>query len=82
MTIEPIHRSAYEHGSDPIDHLIGCLALHIGIRDQVLRGDICPGVPITQLDQRAAPLARRLVALILDAGWTPPYVTAARKEAS
>lgn len=81
-TIEPIHRIAYEHGADPIEHAAWHIALHFEISEEVVSGKVQPGVAVAHLDHDFKSVARRAVAALLDAGWTPPDVEAIRKAAS
>lgn len=74
-TIEPVHFIAYEHGADPIEHAAWHIAMHFEISEQVVLGQVHPGVAVAQLDHDLTSVARRAVAALLDAGWTPPDVT-------
>lgn len=76
--IDPIHRIAYEHGADPIEHAVMHLGFHIEARDAVLTGEVKHGHAITLLAQDEESHARRLIGQLLNAGWTPPDVTALR----
>lgn len=78
-TIEPVHLIAYEHGADPIEHAAQHVAMHFEISEQVLLGQVHPGVAVAQLDHELISVARRAVAALLDAGWTPPDVAELRK---
>jgi putative aminopeptidase FrvX len=70
--IEPIHQIQYDHGHDPIEWAVFIVATDLKIREEVAAGDIKHGVPITLLDQSDQAYARRIVAKLLDAGWTAP----------
>lgn len=79
--IEPLDQSAYDAGVDPIDWAAQLAATHIEVRDQVRAGQVHPGVPVAQLDQDPMATGRRIVASLLDAGWTPPTITQPDQEA-
>lgn len=78
--IDAISRIRYGGGVDPIEHAVFLLAIDMEIRDDVLIGDVLPGVPIAQLDQTYEAYARRMVAKLLNAGWTPPTTTLAESK--
>lgn len=70
--IEPVHQIQYDHGKDPIDWAVFIVASDLEIRDEVMAGHVKHGVPITLLDQTYEAYARRTIAKLLNAGWTPP----------
>ena len=80
--IEPVHRWAYRDGQDPIEWAAFLAALHIKARDEAQAGQIAPGVAITLLDLDDTAVGRRIVASLLDAGWTPPTAEAIRRLAT
>ena len=70
--IEPVHAWAYRNGVDPIEWAAKLAANHIGARDEARAGHLAPGVPVTLLPLDNVSVGRRIVAALLDAGWTPP----------
>jgi hypothetical protein len=70
--IEPIHRWVYASGADPIEWAAQLAANHIEARDDARAGRVAPGVPLTLLDLDDMAVGRRIIASLLDAGWTPP----------
>ena len=79
--IEPIYRIRYESGMDPIEVAVDTVVTELEIRKAVILGEIKHGHAATLLDQGDEPFARRIVARLLNAGWTPPAV-GRREEAS
>lgn len=77
--IDAVSRIRYAEGVDPIDHAVQLVVFDLEIRDAARAGDIHPGVPVMLLDQDDAAYARRIVAKLLDAGWTPPHVERTRE---
>jgi hypothetical protein len=70
--IEPVHRWAYREGEDPIEWSAFLAALHIKARDEARAGQLAPGAPLTLLQLDNTAVGRRIIASLLDAGWTPP----------
>jgi hypothetical protein len=72
--IEPVHRIAYEEGHDPIEHAVWLAAMTIEVRDQVVatRVHTPSAFPIVKFALTDDATARRIIAVLLDAGWTPP----------
>lgn len=73
--IDPVSRLMYNRGRDPIDWAADLIEIDLRIRDEVASGLVKRGVPITLLDQSPQAYARRILAKLLEAGWTPPAVT-------
>jgi hypothetical protein len=74
--IDAVSQLQYDRGRNPIDWAADLIEIDLQIRDEVTAGLVAYGVPITLLDQSAQAYARRIVAKLLDAGWTPPQVGA------
>ncbi len=74
--IEPIYRMRYENGADPIEVAVDAVVIELEVRNAVLLGEVKHGHACTLLDQGDEPFARRIVAKLLNAGWTPPQVGA------
>lgn len=81
--IEPVHRFAYDSGRDPIDHAVEMVAMQLGTRDQIrtARVHTPTAYPIFRGDLGDEATARRILALLMDAGWTPPNPVESLKEA-
>lgn len=77
--IEPIYRMRYEDGADPIEVAVDAVVIELDARNAVLLGEVKYGNPITLLDQGDEPWARRIVARLLNAGWTPPQIAQAKE---
>lgn len=77
--IEPLHKVAYDHGADPIEHAVSLVKIHIDTRDEIRASRVTSpnAFPIFTLSLDSEPAARRIVAVLLDAGWTPPNRDAA-----
>ncbi len=75
--IEPLHRIAYEGGRDPIDHAVFLVATQIETRDLIrsARRHTPNAYPIFQLSLDDDATARRVLAVLMDAGWRPPEVS-------
>jgi hypothetical protein len=72
--VEFIHKFAYDHGRDPIDYAVEMVAMYIetsaGIRTaRLAKPEAFPGFLLSLTDEATA---RRIVAVLMDAGWTPP----------
>lgn len=80
--IEPIYRIRYEYGIDPIEVAVDVVAGELEIRNAVILGEIKQGHAITLMDQSDDAYARRIVAKLLNAGWTPPNLAAESTEVS
>lgn len=74
--IDAISRIQYEHGIDPIEWAATLIAFDLEARDFIATGLIKPGVALTLMDQSDEAYARRIVAKLLNAGWTPPRLAA------
>lgn len=72
--IEPIYRMRYEDGADPIEVAVDAVVIELEVRNAVILGEIQEGHAVTLLDQGDEPYARRIVARLLNAGWTPPAI--------
>lgn len=72
--IDPLARSAYSHGRDPIDWAITIAESAITVREEIIAARrVKPGAyPIFKLSLEPGAFARRIVGQLLDAGWTPP----------
>lgn len=79
--INGISRIAYEHAVDPIDWAVQLLTFDLEARDLIASGQIAtsPNASLTLLDQSDEAYARRMVAKLIDAGWSPPDVDAIRR---
>jgi hypothetical protein len=74
--IEPLHQFAYREGRDPIDHAVFLVETQIETRDliraaRLTKPDAFP-IFLGSLSDDAT--ARRILAVLMDAGWTPPAV--------
>ena len=74
--IDALSRFRYEQGGDPIEWAVTLIGFDLEARALVLSGQIKRGVALTLMDQSDEAYARRIVAKLLDAGWTPPQVGA------
>jgi hypothetical protein len=72
--IEPIYLMRYENGADPIEVAVDAVAIELEVRNAVILGEIKYGHACTLVDQSDDAYARRIVAKLLNAGWTPPQV--------
>lgn len=74
--IEPIHRIAYEAGKDPIEHAVWLTAMNIEVRDQVVAARVHKpsAFPVVRFALTDDATARRIIAVLLDAGWMPPQI--------
>jgi hypothetical protein len=80
--IDAISRIQYEHGIDPIEWAATLIAFDLEARGLVACGLIKRGVALTLMDQSDEAYARRIVAKLLNAGWTPPRLAEQTEEAS
>jgi len=76
--IEFIHKFAYDHGRDPIDYAAEMVAMQIETRDLIrsARRHTPTAYPIFQMSLDDDATARRVLAVLMDAGWRPPEVEA------
>lgn len=74
--IDTLSRIQYEHGADPIEWAVKLISFDLEARDLIASGQIKHGVALTLMDQSDESYARRIVAKLLNAGWTPPQVGA------
>jgi hypothetical protein len=76
--IEFIHRFAYARGREPIDYATQLVAMLIETRDEIRSARVSKpdAFPIFQCSLSDAATARRILAWLMDAGWTPPEVNA------
>jgi hypothetical protein len=72
--IDNLSRFQYEHGADPIEWAVTLIGFDLEARDLVASGLIKRGVALTLMEQSDEAYARRIVAKLLNAGWTPPQV--------
>lgn len=74
--IEQPHRTAYDHGTDPIDWAVQMIVNHMEVQQDVLtaRAQDPSAFPNVRFDLDNASVARRALATLLDAGWTPPQL--------
>lgn len=77
--IDAISRIRYQEGIDPIEHAAQLIAIDLEVRDLVAAKQVHPRTPIALLDQSDDAYARRIIARLLDAGWSPPDVSALRR---
>jgi hypothetical protein len=74
--IEPLHQFAYENGADPIEHAVHQVEIQIETRDQIRSARVhTPNAyAVFKGDLGDDATARRIIAVLLDAGWSPPEV--------
>ncbi len=75
MTIEFLSATAYaKHKGDPIEAAVDLVAVLAEVHQEVLAGRVTNPSGFPSWPQRNLPdyVARRFVATLLDAGWTPP----------
>ena len=75
--IDALSRSAYASGTDPVDWACTLAELQIDALQLITaaRADNPAAYPVFQMELSPAATARRVVGLLLDAGWTPPAAT-------
>jgi hypothetical protein len=74
--IEPLHQFAYREGRDPIDHAVFLVGTQIETRDMIRTARLTKpdAFPIFRSSLTDDATARRILAVLMDAGWTPPSV--------
>ena len=73
-TIEPLHRFAYDSGTDPIEYAVELARVQIETSNDIRTARIYSpnAYPIFLGSLGDDAVARRVIAQLLDAGWTPP----------
>jgi hypothetical protein len=81
--INILAKVAYGNGQDPIDWAITLAATQLNARREIekARATDPAAYPGYRLDLDDWSVARRIVGELLDAGWTPPQLPDAPKEA-
>jgi hypothetical protein len=74
--IDYLSRFQYEQGVDPIEWAVTLVGFDLEARGLVTSGLIKRGVALTLMDQSDEAYARRIIAKLLNAGWTPPQAGA------
>ena len=77
MNIEPLHQFIYDQGSDPIEWAAQLIAIQFDTQESVIvaRFHDPRAFPGFHLELDSQSVARRAIAQLLDAGWTPPNPT-------
>ncbi len=75
--VEPLHAFAYREGRDPIEHAVFLVETQIETRDLIrnARRTTPNAYPIFQSSLTDDATARRILAVLMDAGWSPPEVS-------
>jgi hypothetical protein len=74
--VEPLHAFAYREGRDPIDHAVFLVETQIETRDMIRTARLTKpdAFPIFRSSLADDATARRILAVLMDAGWSPPEV--------
>lgn len=82
MNIEPLHQFIYDQGSDPIEWAARLIAIQFDAQESVIvaRFHDPKAFPGYHLDLDSMSTARRAIAQLLDAGWTPPSLPSGEQE--
>lgn len=75
--IEPLARSAYANGTDPIDWACTLVEGQVEAWDTIRRARVHTptAFPVYIVPLTTEAIARQIVGRLLDAGWTPPEVS-------
>ncbi len=74
MDIEPLHQFAYDDGADPIEWAVRLAQIQIEVCDTIraARAHWPSAYPIFKGGLGPDAVARRIIAELLNAGWSPP----------
>lgn len=79
--IEPLHRYAYRSGTDPIEYAVtvACMQIEAANEIRAARARRPDAYPVFKGSLSDDATARRVVAELMNAGWTPPSEDAIRR---